>query len=82
MVSLGSIFSSVWIVVANTWQQTPAGHHIVQMTRDGKPWFVNGEPVMRAEIVDFWQLVFNPSTPAPARARVDRRLHHGRASSS
>lgn len=62
MVSLGSIFSSIWIVVANSWQQTPAGHHIVQMTRDGKPWFVNGEPMMRAEIVDFWQLVFNPST--------------------
>ena len=37
MVSLGSIFSSVWIVVANSWQQTPSGHHIVQMMRDGKP---------------------------------------------
>ena len=62
MVSLGSIFSSVWIVVANSWQQTPAGHHVVQMLRNGKPWFVQGEPVMRAEIVDFWGLVFNPST--------------------
>jgi cytochrome d ubiquinol oxidase subunit I len=62
MVALGSIFSSVWIVVANSWQQTPAGHHIVQMARDGAPWFVGGEPVMRAEITRFWQLVFNPST--------------------
>ncbi len=62
MVSLGSIFSSVWIVVANSWQQTPTGHHVVQMVRDGKPWFVNGEPVLRAEITDFWGLVFNPST--------------------
>jgi len=62
MVSLGSIFSSIWIVVANSWQQTPAGHHFVQMTRDGAPWFVGGEPVTRAEIVDFWALVFNPST--------------------
>ena len=62
MVALGSIFSSIWIVVANSWQQTPTGHHIVQMTRDGEPWFVQGEPIMRAEIVDFWQLVFNPST--------------------
>ena len=62
MVSVGSIFSSVWIVVANSWQQTPAGHHIVQMTRDGAPWFVDGQPVLRAEIVDFWALVFNPST--------------------
>jgi len=68
MVSLGSIFSSVWIVVANSWQQTPAGHHIVQMARDGRPWFVDGQPVLRAEITDFWQLVFNPST-------VDRLVH-------
>jgi cytochrome bd ubiquinol oxidase subunit I len=39
MVALGSIFSAIWIVVANSWQQTPAGHQIVQMMRDGKPWF-------------------------------------------
>jgi cytochrome d ubiquinol oxidase subunit I len=68
MVSLGSIFSSVWIVVANSWQQTPAGHHIVQMMRDGKPWVIDGKPVMRAEIVDFWKLLFNPSAP-------DRLVH-------
>ena len=61
MVSLGSLFSAVWIVAANSWQQTPAGHQIVQMTRDGQPWFVDGEPMIRAEIVDFWALVFNPS---------------------
>lgn len=47
MVALGSIFSAVWIVVANSWMQTPAGFHIV-----------NG----RAEITDFWQVVFNPSS--------------------
>lgn len=51
MVALGAHFSAVWIIVANSWQQTPAGHHIVN--------FGDG---MRAEIVDFWQLVFNPST--------------------
>lgn len=62
MVALGSMFSAVWIVVANSWQQTPAGHHIVQMMRDGKPWVVNGEPVMRAETLDFWAVVFNPSS--------------------
>ena len=61
-VSLGSIFSALWILVANSWQQTPAGHRIVQMTRDGKPWFVEGRPVLRAEVVDFWAVVFNPST--------------------
>lgn len=51
MVFLGSIFSSVWIVIANSWQQTPAGYHIV------------GEGLMaRAEITDFWAVVFNPSS--------------------
>lgn len=62
MVFLGSMFSAIWIVVANSWQQTPAGHHIVQMQRDGQPWFIDGEPVMRAEILDFWAMVFNPSS--------------------
>lgn len=47
MVALGAIFSSIWIVVANSWQQTPAGYHIV-----------NG----RAELTDFWAAVLNPST--------------------
>jgi len=51
MVSLGSIFSSIWIVVANSWMHTPAGYHLV------------GEgPATRAEITDFWAMVFNPST--------------------
>ena len=69
MVALGSMFSAVWIVVANSWQQTPAGHHIVQMMRDGKPWFDSaGHPIMRAEVVDFWGVVFNPST-------ADRLIH-------
>src|ERR1700730_12662820 len=31
MVAVGSIFSAVWIIIANSWQQTPTGHHIVQM---------------------------------------------------
>jgi cytochrome d ubiquinol oxidase subunit I len=62
MVALGSIFSSIWIVVANSWQQTPAGHHVVQVLRDGVPLVRDGRPVLRAEIVDFWALVFNPST--------------------
>ncbi len=54
---LGSMFSAVWIVVANSWQQTPAGYHIV------------GEGLQaRAEITDFWAMVFNPSS-------VDRLLH-------
>jgi cytochrome bd ubiquinol oxidase subunit I len=64
MVSLGSMFSAVWIIVANSWQQTPAGHQIVQMMRDGKPWFdAAGHPIMRAQVINFWGVVFNPSSP-------------------
>jgi len=51
MVSLGSMLSAVWIIVANSWMQTPAGFHLV------------GEGAgRRAEITDFWALVFNPSS--------------------
>lgn len=56
-VFLGSMFSAVWIVVANSWQQTPAGYHIV------------GEGIhARAEVTDFWAMVFNPSS-------LDRIIH-------
>ena len=56
-VFLGSMFSAVWIVVANSWQQTPAGYHIV------------GEGLnARAEVTDFWAMVFNPSS-------IDRLVH-------
>ncbi len=51
MVALGATLSAAWIVVANSWQQTPAGFHIV------------GEGLKaRAEITDFWAMVFNPSS--------------------
>ncbi|MEO1587635.1 MAG: cytochrome ubiquinol oxidase subunit I [Bacteroidota bacterium] len=50
-VFLGSMFSAVWIVIANSWQQTPTGYHIVGEGMDA-----------RAEIVDFWAMVFNPSS--------------------
>jgi cytochrome d ubiquinol oxidase subunit I len=53
MVCLGAHFSAVWIVVANSWMQTPSGYHIV------------GEGMhARAEVTDFWQVVFNPSMVA------------------
>lgn len=57
MVCLGAHFSAIWIVVANSWMQTPAGYHIV------------GEGMKaRAEITDFWAMVFNPSS-------MDRLAH-------
>jgi len=57
LVAAGAHFSAVWIVVANSWQQTPAGFHVVEAA--------NG---WRAEITDFWAMVFNPSS-------VDRISH-------
>lgn len=51
MVALGAHFSAIWIVIANSWMQTPTGYHIV------------GEGLSaRAEIVDFWAMVFNPTS--------------------
>jgi cytochrome d ubiquinol oxidase subunit I len=57
MVALGSMFSAIWIVVANSWQQTPSGFHIVGVGMKA-----------RAEVTDFWAMVFNPSS-------VDRLSH-------
>jgi cytochrome d ubiquinol oxidase subunit I len=57
LVCAGAHFSAIWIIVANSWQQTPAGFHLVGA----------GENV-RAEITDFWALIFNPSS-------MDRLLH-------
>ena len=51
MVALGAHFSAIWIIVADSWMQTPAGYHIVQSALRS-----------RAEVVDFWGVVFNPST--------------------
>jgi len=51
MVCLGAHFSAIWIVVANSWMQTPAGYHIVGQGLNA-----------RAEITGFWDMVFNPSS--------------------
>lgn len=57
LVWLGSMFSAVWIIVANSWMQTPAGHKWIETPLGPK-----------AQLVDFWAVVFNPST-------VDRLSH-------
>ena len=51
MVCLGAHFSAVWIVVANSWMQTPTAYRIVE-TAQGT----------RAEITSFWGAVMNPSS--------------------
>ena len=51
LVALGAHFSAIWIVVANSWMQTPAGYHLVKGPA--------GET--RAEVTSFWAVVLNPS---------------------
>ncbi len=50
-VCLGAHFSAVWIIIANSWMQTPAGFKIV-----------NTPLGPRAEVTRFWEMVFNPSS--------------------
>jgi cytochrome bd ubiquinol oxidase subunit I len=47
MLAFGAILSAFWIIVANSWMQTPSGYEVV----DG-----------RAQLTDFFEAVFNPST--------------------
>ncbi len=61
MVALGSVFSAIWIIVAISWQQTPAGFVIREFATPAGI-------VKRAEITDFWSVVFNPSA-------MDRLAH-------
>lgn len=49
MVAVGATISAFWIIVANSWQQTPAGYTI-------------NEALGRAELTNFAEAVFNPST--------------------
>ena len=50
-VACGAHFSAIWIVVANSWMQTPAGHIISGEGRQA-----------RAIIHNFWEMIFNPSS--------------------
>ena len=62
MVAVGSTISAFWILVANSWQQTPAGY-VIQ----------NG----RAELTSFSEAVFNPSTMIRFYHTVDATLIAG-----
>jgi len=48
MVALGTLFSSFWILAANSWMQTPAGYEIVNAQFFPKDWVA---------------VIFNPSFP-------------------
>ena len=47
LVLIGTFLSALWILIANSWQQTPAGYEVVGN---------------RAVLTDFWAAAFNPST--------------------
>lgn len=48
MVAFGAVFSAVWIIIANSWQHTPAG-------------FIMADTPARPVINHFWAMIFNPS---------------------
>lgn len=62
MVAVGATISAFWIIVANSWQQTPAGY----VLRNG-----------RAELTSFYDAVFNPSTVIRYLHTVDAALISG-----
>ena len=52
LVAFGAHFSAVWIVIANSWMQTPSGFKIIGEGNEA-----------RAVVTDWWQMIFNPSAP-------------------
>ncbi|MDR3609223.1 MAG: cytochrome ubiquinol oxidase subunit I [Ignavibacteriaceae bacterium] len=62
MVAVGATISAFWIIVANSWQQTPAGFILHNN---------------RAELTNFWVAVFNPSTLTRFFHTVDAALISG-----
>lgn len=62
MVAVGATISAFWILVANSWQQTPTGF----ILRNN-----------RAELTNFWEAVFNPSTLIRFFHTVDAALISG-----
>ncbi len=51
MVALGSTLSALWILIANSWMQTPAGYKIVESPQG-----------VKAVLTDFFEAVINHST--------------------
>ena len=65
MVAFGAHFSAVWIIVANSWQQTPAGSRLEvngQIVPEGYVMSPEDLGNSRMVIENFWEVVFNPSS--------------------
>ncbi len=63
LVWFGSCLSALWILIANSWMQTPAGYEIVDSAYGKK-----------AVLTDFFAAAFNPSTAARYLHTVDALL--------
>lgn len=73
MVALGAHFSAIWILIANSWMQTPTGYHLARRSTgaDGSVVetalpagsVVRAEdlPDVRAVVHSFTEAIFNPS---------------------
>lgn len=64
LVWVGSCLSALWILIANSWMQTPAG---AQLAADGS----------KAQLTDFFAAAFNPSILARYTHTVDSLLIMG-----
>lgn len=74
MVALGAHFSAIWILVANSFMQTPAGFHLARSIPNGDGtitevplpvgYILQKEDLgtVRAIIDNFWDMVFSPSS--------------------
>jgi len=68
MVCLGSHFSAIWIVIVNSWMQTPAGYHL-ELFQNGVSSILPSDYILRVAdighvraVVDhFWSMILNPS---------------------
>lgn len=52
LVFLGSCLSALWIIIANSWMQSPAGYEVV----------VTASGTRKAVLTDFFAAAFNPTT--------------------
>ena len=69
MVCLGSHFSAIWILIANSWMHTPAGFHLEKIvgnvhTRLPAGYIVQASDMghVRAVVDNFWSMIANPSS--------------------
>ena len=67
LVFAGSALSALWILIANSWMQTPAGF----VTVDALGAVVPASEAIKAQITDFGAAAFNPSTIARYLHTVD-----------